>query len=88
MQAEAVSGGATRQRHSDDQHWPNAFWDETVSYRVEPIERLASYKKLKEQGRHEEAREFLRQFVAETPDEVSCFALGTDQSGLDLRDYT
>lgn len=67
----------------DDQAWDNSYLREIASHKIVPpeMQQMAPYHEMEAQGRHQEALAFLRQFVAETPDEVSCYVLGVTLLG-------
>ena len=60
----------------DDRPWPRYFEEEVARYRAVPEQRLTRYLELAAEGHREEALNVLRQFVEQSPDETSCFALG------------
>jgi len=56
-----------------DRPWPDLFEDRAMRLAVERLNRIAVYLDLKRQGRHQEAVQFLRAYVAEAPDAEVCF---------------
>jgi tetratricopeptide (TPR) repeat protein len=59
-----------------DRPWPDPFEEEGMRHKVDRMARIAKFWDLRNQGRNEEALEFLRTFVARRPDAEVCFLLG------------
>jgi tetratricopeptide (TPR) repeat protein len=59
----------------DDQPWPGSFEEDFQRYRPDPPRQFAPYYELAAAGRRQEAVEWLRQHVSESPNEGACFTL-------------
>jgi tetratricopeptide (TPR) repeat protein len=70
-----TSPGTTR----TDQPWNNPHVAEMMKHQVQARDRIGAYHQLQQQGRAEEAREYLERLVAESPDAEATFFLGLER---------
>lgn len=68
-----------------DTLWHNPHMEELMRHQVPTRNRSAAYQQLVQQGRTEEAREFLERLVAESPDAETTYLLGVDR--LQRKEY-
>jgi tetratricopeptide (TPR) repeat protein len=61
-----------------DMAWPDHFEGEMRNLKVDRLSRIAPFYELQRQGRASEALDFLRKFVAESPDDEVTFTFGLE----------
>jgi tetratricopeptide (TPR) repeat protein len=59
-----------------DYAWPDAYAAEMRRHKVDRMSRIAQFRELEQQGRLNESLDYLRQFVAKSPDPEVCCILG------------